>query len=193
MVIHPVEVSWTAGFALHRGAHDGGMSTYRQRSTAVAIALAGSLLTTSCVAYRTTTGDSPGTNLEVDDVKIRYAHLEAPEDPDGWEEGDDVPLYVWLHNSSGEDRALTGASSPIASRVTLSGGSLPVDLPQMAWLQLERGKPHLVLHDVNAQVRGAELIPVTLEFASGMTAVMRVEPLDPDYGELQPSVSLSGS
>ena len=136
-------------------------------------------LTTSCATTRTTVGDSPGTNLEVDGVKIRYAHLEAPEDPDGWEKGDDVPLYVWLHNSSGEARELVDASSPVASRVSLSEGTLPVDLPRMEWLQLERGRPHLVLHDITEQVRGAEFVTVTLRFASGREAVMRVEAVDP--------------
>jgi copper(I)-binding protein len=142
-------------------------------------ALAAGFLATSCATSPTTVGDSPGTNLEVDGVKIRYAHLQPPEDPDGWEAGDDVPLYVWLHNSSGEPRTLVGASSPVASRVTLSEGTLPVDLPRMEWLQLERGKPHLVLHDIEEQVRGAEFVTVTLTFASGREAVMRVEAVDP--------------
>lgn len=141
--------------------------------------LAAALLATSCATSPTTVGDSPGTNLEVDGVKIRYAHLEAPEDPDGWEQGDDVPLYVWLHNSSGEPRRLVGASSPVASAVTLSEGALPMDLPTMEWLQLERGQPHLVLRDIEEQVRGAELVPVTLRFASGREAVMEVEAVDP--------------
>lgn len=145
----------------------------------LATTTAAALLATSCSASPTTVGDSPGTNLEVDGVKIRYAHLQPPEDPDGWEAGDDVPLYVWLHNSSGETRTLVGASSPVASRVSLSEGSLPVDLPRMEWRQLERGKPHLVLHDIKEQVRGAEFVTVTLRFASGREAVMQVEAVDP--------------
>ena len=142
-------------------------------------AVTAALLITSCASSPTTVGDSPGTNLEVDGVKIRYAHLEAPEDPDGWEAGDDVPLYVWLHNSSGEDRELVGASSPVASEVTLSEGTLPVDLPRDDWLELERGRPHLVLHDIEEQGRGAEFVTVTLTFASGREAVMQVEAVDP--------------
>ncbi|WP_169743409.1 copper chaperone PCu(A)C [Knoellia sinensis] len=152
------------------------IASIRRAATAVTAVL----VLTSCATYPTTTGDSPGTNLEIDGVKIRYAHLEAPEDPDGWETGDDVPLYVWLHNSSGEPRTLTGASSPIASKVTLSEGAFPVDLPTMEWAQLERGAPHLVLHDIEEQVRGAEFVTVTLEFASGRTAVMDVEAVDPN-------------
>lgn len=156
------------------------MVSSRRPLPVAVVLIALSLLLTSCATYRSTVGDSPGTNLEVDGVKIRYAHLEAPEDPDGWQAGDDVPLYVWLHNSSGEARALAGASSPVAEKVTLSEGSFPVDLPQMEFVELERGAPHLVLHDIDRQVRGAEFIPVTLEFESGLTAVMQVEAVEPD-------------
>lgn len=143
------------------------------------------------VAVATACGDEPmpqtrppGTNVTVDDIAIRYAHLEDPPGPDGWQPGDDVPFYVWLVNESGEAAALTAASSPIAASVTPVQGAFPLDLPQGELVQLGPDGAHLVLRDIDRQVRGAEFVPVTLTLSDGRVAELDVEAIDVDTGSL---------
>ncbi len=165
------------------------MTTHHQphrsaRSRRILLTLLALATTTGCANHRNTFGDAPGTNLSVNGVAIRYAHLEAPDDPAGWQPGDDVPLYVWLLNESDENRSLSGASSVIAPRVTLSTGAWPVPLPQGKWVQLERSQTHLVLHDVTEQVRGALFVSVTLEISDAnettTEATFDVEAVNPN-------------
>lgn len=134
----------------------------------------------SCGHPDHTFGDSPGTNLDVHGVAIRYAHLAPPAGPDGWQPGSDVPLYVRFVNTTQEPRQLVGASTPVAEAVSIVGGSYPLDLPAERLVELGRDGTHLMLKNINRRIRGAELVPVTLSFGNGVTAPMQVEPVVPD-------------
>lgn len=125
----------------------------------------------------------PGTNVRVNDISIRYAHLEAPVDEDGWQPGDDVPLYLWVVNESGEPAALTAASSPIATSVSPVGEELPLELPTGELLQLGPEGEYLVLEDIDRQVRGAEFVPVELTLGDDTVVQIQVEAIDVDMSD----------
>ena len=146
--------------------------------TAGAALLLGALA--GCSAPATAEVESPGTNLRVDDVAIRYAHLEAPEDPDGWEAGSDVPLYLWFVNDGQEPVEVTGVSSPLATSVSLSEGALPVQLPPGELVELSPRTRHVVLEDIERQIFGQDLIPVEVAFGDGTEVEFDVEAVDPD-------------
>lgn len=104
--------------------------------SAIPAVAASPLLLTGCANYRDTYGDSPGTNVDVDGVLVRYARLLAPTDPQGWNSGDDVPLYMSLDNRTGGQVGLLDVTSNAAEDITLSEGSLPLDLPQKELVSL---------------------------------------------------------
>jgi copper(I)-binding protein len=136
-------------------------------------------LVTACGPSQGAENNPPGTNVTVDGIAIRYAHLEDPDAPGtGYREGDDIPFYVWLVNRSGEPASLTGVSSAIATDVSLDGATTPVDLPPGDLVDLGPDGPHFVLADITGQVRGAEFVPVTLTFGDGTEVEILVQAVD---------------
>ncbi|WP_298459879.1 copper chaperone PCu(A)C [uncultured Cellulomonas sp.] len=121
----------------------------------------------------------PGANVTVNDISVRYAHLEDPDTPGtGYVPGDDVPLYLWLQNESSQDATLVEVSSEIASGVTLEGAQPPVELPIGTLVEMGPDDPHFVLEDITTQIRGAELVPVTLTFSDGARVEIMVEAVE---------------
>jgi periplasmic copper chaperone A len=150
----------------------------RAGPTVLAIAAAVALLT-SCTGPAQGTNNPPGTNVRVDDIAIRYAHLEDPDAPGtGYRVGDDIPLYLWFVNESADEAALTDVSSPVATGVSLDGGRTPVELPTDTLVDLGPDGPHFVLEDITTQVRGAEFIPVDLTFSDGTVVQIMVEAIE---------------
>lgn len=136
-------------------------------------------LLTACAGPAQGENNPPGTNLRVNDIAIRYAHLEDPDAPGtGYRVGDDIPLYVWLVNEGTDEAALTGVSSPVAAAVSLDGGQTPVDLPTDTLVDLGPDNAHFVLEDITTQIRGAEFIPVDLMFSDGTTVEIMVEAIE---------------
>jgi len=127
----------------------------------------------------------------VNDIAIRYAHLENPDGKDAYQEGDDIPLYLWAVNESDTAAQLSAASSPIAADVSLSQGSLPVSLGTGNLVDLGLSRPHLVLRHINTQVRGAEFVPVTITFGDGTRVQMMVEAIDVKGPDETPSTQLN--
>jgi copper(I)-binding protein len=154
----------------------------RSAPAGTAIVVAAAL--SGCAAGQGAENNPPGTNVRVDGIAIRYAHLEDPDAPGtGYTPGDDIAFYVWLVNESTEPAELVDVSSPIATDVSLDGAQTPVDLPIGTLVDLGPDGPHFVLEDITTQVRGAELVPVTLTFAEGpeveiMVEAVEVSPLD---------------
>lgn len=135
--------------------------------------------------------NSPGTNLRVNDVAIRYAHLENTEDEDGWVEGDDVPLYLWFQNEADESALVTSVESPLATSVALTDGALPLSLPPGRLVQMGPREDHFVLEDIRTQIRGQEFVPVVLTFADGTSVEFEVEAIDvnPEPPDVTPQTS----
>lgn len=132
-----------------------------------------------CAADDAAANNPPGMNVRVNDISVRYAHLEDPDSPGtGYREGDDVPLYLWLVNESGAEAALTEVSSPIATGVTLTEGQTPVDLPVGTLVELGPDDPHFVLEGITTQIRGAEFVPVNLTFSDGTAVEIMVEAIE---------------
>ncbi len=146
---------------------------------------------TACGGRAPSHVNSPGTNLKVNDIAIRYAHLENPDGEDGYQKGDDIPLYLWAVNESDTAAQFSAASSPIAADVSLSQGSLPVSLGTRKLVDLGPSRPHLVLRQINTQVRGAEFVPVTITFGDGTRVQMMVEPIDVKGPDETPSTQLN--
>lgn len=153
-------------------------------------ALAVAIALTGCGDAEQPENNPPGTNVRVNDISVRYAHLEDPDAPGtGHRVGDDIALYLWFVNESSEPAALTEVSSPIATEVTMTSGQTPVDLPLGALVELGPDDPHFVLEDITTQVRGSEFVPVNLTFSDGSRVEIMVQPLDIDLkGPVEPGV-----
>jgi copper(I)-binding protein len=133
----------------------------------------------SCASPDQGENNPPGTNLRVNDIAIRYAHLEEPDAPGtGYTSGDDIPFYVWLVNESADDVSLVDVSSPIATTVSMDGGQMPVELPPGTLVDLGPDNPHVVLADITTQVRGAQFVPVELTFSDGVSVEIMVEAIE---------------
>lgn len=142
------------------------------------LALATTVLA-GCAADDTAPNNPPGMNVRVNDILVRYAHLEDPDSPGtGYRAGDDVPLYLWFVNESGAEAALTEVSSPVATDVTLTEGQTPVDLPVGTLVEMGPENPHFVLEDITTRIRGAELVPVDLTFSDGTVVEIMVEAIE---------------
>lgn len=124
--------------------------------------------------------NSPGTNLSVNNIAFRYAHLENPRDPDGWQEGDDVPLYMWLLNQSDTEAEIVSVTSPLASDVVLNDGELPLTLPPEELLELGPEGRHFVMQDIDYQIFGQEFVPVQVTLGDGTEVEFDVEAVDAD-------------
>lgn len=149
----------------------------RLARAAVAVLVAAPLA--GCYSAADAEVNPPGRNLRVNDIAIRYAHLDDPDTPGtGYRPGDDVPLYLWLVNESGEPAALAGVSSSIAQDVTLTEGDLPVDLPVGELVDLGPDNAHFVLREITTQVRGAQFVPISLTFADGSEVEFEVEAIE---------------
>ncbi|MFG2681136.1 copper chaperone PCu(A)C [Streptomyces sp. NPDC048392] len=131
--------------------------------------------------------EAPGQNGRVGDLMIRYAHVAEPKD-EPWQSGDDVPAYVWLYNKGDKADKLVGAETPAAASVdlvdadgkVLTGG---VELPVGRLVQLEPGKTHLVLRDVNRQIRGGDFMEFTMRFEKAGTTTFNIQAQVPTYEE----------
>lgn len=124
--------------------------------------------------------NSPGTNLSVNNVAFRYAHLENPRDDDGWQEGDDVPLYMWLLNQTDTETEIVSVTSPLTSDVVLADGELPLELPPGELLELGPDGQHLVMQDIEYQFFGQEFVPVQVTLGDGTEVEFDVEAIDAD-------------
>ena len=145
----------------------------------VGLGAAAAMLLTACGGPAPVSSNPPGTNLRVNDIAIRYAHLEDPDAPGtGYRVGDDIPLYLWFVNESSEEASLTAVDSPVAGDVTMDGGQFPVELPTGTLVDLGPDGPHFVLQDITTQVRGAEFIPVDLTFSDGTVVEIMVEAIE---------------
>ncbi|PZT71342.1 copper chaperone PCu(A)C [Streptomyces sp. SW4] len=131
--------------------------------------------------------DAPGQNARVGDIMIRYAHVAEPRD-EPWQRGDDVPAYLWLYNKGEQDDRLLDAESPNAVTVDVVGSdgkTLPdgVEVPENDLVELEQGKPHLVLRDVRETVRGGDFMKLTLRFEDAGTVTFDIQAQLPVYDE----------
>jgi copper(I)-binding protein len=155
-----------------------GTSHGRTARRGVAAALA-ALLVAGCGVDEGPANNAPGMNVRVDDIAVRYAHLEDPDAAGaGHRVGDDVPLYLWFVNESGEPAQLTEVSSPVATDVSLSEGRAPVDLPVGTLVDLGPDERHFVLEDITTRIRGAEFVPVSLAFSTGTVVEIMVEAIE---------------
>lgn len=151
-----------------------------RRTVAVAGVLAAVLTLGACArGQEFVENNPPGTNVTVNGISVRYAHLEDPDTPGtGYVSGDDVPLYLWLENESSDEATLVDVASEIASDVTLDGAQIPVELPIGTLVEMGPDDPHFVLEDITTQIRGAELVPVTLTFSDGSEVEIMVEAIE---------------
>lgn len=158
----------------------------RGRLLAAVVTPAVALAVASCGGGGSDFGDSPGANTRAGDVVIRYAHLEDPADADSYPAGADVPFYVWLLNEGDQEVFLSSVTTPLAPSVSMTKGSLPVSLPPNRLVALGPREEHLVLDDIDHQIRGQEIVPVTVKFSDGSSAELEVEPIevDPDALDL---------
>lgn len=153
-------------------------------ATAVAL-LGGGCAEDDQAGFDPGTWDSPGQNAKVGPVLIRYAHVAEPRDGP-WQRGDDVPAYVWLFNEGPEAARLVGAQSPAAGSVEIvdAGGSPVSDgvrLRPKRLEQLEPGRTHLALRDVNRLVRGGDFLKLTLLFEKAGRVTLQVQAQPPVY------------
>ena len=139
---------------------------------AATLALVGALA--GCYDAGTGDVDSPGTNLRVDDLAIRYAHLEDDAGA-GHDEGADVPLYLWLVNEGEQPVEVAGITSPLTGSVVLTEGQLPLVVPPRDTLQLGPEGQHAVLEDIERDIRGSEFVTVELAFGDGREVEFDVE------------------
>ncbi|MFV0137884.1 copper chaperone PCu(A)C [Streptomyces sp. HMX87] len=147
------------------------LSAFRGRGALAAAALALAVTASGCGGddeFSLPDWGAPGQNARVGDIMIRYAHVAEPrEEP--WQPGDDVPAYLWLYNKGDEADRLVGAETPNAASVDIvdsDGKVLPdgVELPVNQLVELESGRPHLVLRDVSETIRGGDFMKFTLRF-----------------------------
>jgi copper(I)-binding protein len=95
---------------------------------------------------------------------------------------------VWLYNKGDEADKLMGAETPAAASVdlvdsdgrVLTGG---VDLPVGRLVQLESDRTHLVLRDVNRQIRGGDFMKFTMRFEKAGTTTFNIQAQVPAYEE----------
>ncbi|MFI8853117.1 copper chaperone PCu(A)C [Streptomyces sp. 891-h] len=131
--------------------------------------------------------DAPGQNSRVGDLMLRYAHLAEPRGGEPWKPGDDVPGYVWVYNKSQKDDKLIGASSPVASSVQIVGADdkprEEVRLPAQKLVELESGKPHLLLRGLRKQIRGGEYVKITLRFRDAGSTTFNIAAQRPQRDE----------
>ncbi|WP_254712206.1 copper chaperone PCu(A)C [Streptomyces sp. TRM64462] len=128
----------------------------------------------------------PGANARVDSMLIRYAHIAEP--PDGaWEAGADAPVYVWLYNEARTGDRLIGAETTIARSVDVvsADGSArgPLPVPPGTLVELEEGRPHLVLRGLKEQLRGGDYAWVTLRFERAGEVALQMHAQLPTYEE----------
>lgn len=129
--------------------------------------------------------DGPGENERAGDILIRYAHIAEPVEGTH-EAGTDVRSYVWLFNQGTTDDRLVEARTPAASRVTLvvpgrPSRGLPLVLPAGGSLVPEPEGPYLLLHDLRAELRGGDFVPVELRFADAGRVRLQVQVQPPPY------------
>ncbi|GAB2899416.1 hypothetical protein GCM10027074_77640 [Streptomyces deserti] len=128
----------------------------------------------------------PGANARVGSVLIRYAHIAEP--PDGpWEKGSDAPFYLWLFNQGERPDRLIGAETTVARSVDIVTGDGavrgPVELPTDKLVELEKGRPHLLLRDLNERIRGGDFVWITLRFERAGEVALQVHSQIPTYDD----------
>lgn len=99
-----------------------------------------------------------------EEVSVADVELAYPEDG-VWEEGEDAPLYVAVTNVGPEPVVLTDVSGPDFAGVQVTGGELPLEIPQDDNLYVgAEGSPTIVLRDLDESLRSSQSIPVTFTF-----------------------------
>jgi len=161
--------------------HLGSVRSLRRRRSAGVVGLVVAGLALSACVNEVELTNPPGANVGVNGIKVRYAHFEDPDTPGtGYVPGDDVPLYLWLENEASDEVELVDVSAAITSDVTLDGAEMPVELPIGTLVEMGPDDPHFVLEDITSQLRGAEMIPVTLSFSNGAEIEILVEAIEVD-------------
>ncbi|MFC7924596.1 copper chaperone PCu(A)C [Streptomyces cinereoruber] len=167
------------------------LSALRSRGALMTASLALAMTAGGCGAnddFSLPEWNAPGQNARVGDVMIRYAHVAEPQGGQPWQPGDEVPAYVWLYNKGGEADKLVEASTPNAASVDIvDSGSKPlaggVDLPADKLVELEHGKPHLVLRDVREVIRGGDFMKFTLRFEKAGAVTFNIQSQIPVYDQ----------
>ncbi len=146
------------------------------------LSVAGALV--SCGGENGPFGNAPGANAQVGDIAIRYAHLEDPENSDSYPAGADVPFYVWLQNEGDRPVQLADVTSDLATRVSMTEGELPVELPVAQLVEFGPSERHFILEDITRQIRAQDLVDVTLTFSDGSRAELEVEGVEVQPAEM---------
>lgn len=133
----------------------------------------------------------PGQNVELNGLKLRYAHIAEAPAGDPHDVGDDVAAYVWLYNETAVTDALVEVSTPAATDVkwVTDGGELatePFEVPAEAHRALEPLGPHLLLMDLTRQLRAGDFVDVTFGFARAGEVTIPVQVQVPGYENVPP-------
>ncbi|MEG3627270.1 copper chaperone PCu(A)C [Streptomyces poriticola] len=128
--------------------------------------------------------DPPGANARIGSVLIRYAHIAEP--PDGpWQQGDDVPFYLWLYNQGDSADRLIGAETTVARSVDIvnadDAGRGPVNLPPGRVVELQEGGAHLLLRGLLQEIGGGDYLWITLRFERAGEIALQVHSQVPTY------------
>ncbi len=128
-----------------------------------------------------------GASARADGIHLAVGYLR---EPDGdWARGSTrTPLVAWLRNETGEDLVLRSVSSPLAARVEVNGGDLPVTIPSQGWVAFGGDGRGLQLRDLRRPLRSGDSAAVTFTFA-GATLTARLPVVGADAASPSPATS----
>lgn len=136
-------------------------------------------------------GGAAAPDVEVtEDVEVVGVELEYPEDG-MWEEGDTVPLYAAITNTSTADLRLvdvTGEAFADAELIPLSGeeGVITIEQNDNAYLEPD-GPPSVRLVGLQESLRSSQSVEVTFVLEGGVEVTIEapVESAPPGDGEFE--------